>query len=126
MNIDGARWLFGSYSGYAATVFNLPVGILASVGVSVVPIITKCVTIEDYRKLNDVLVMQDNDSNRMCRYFFAENIFKHSRKISAINELITTPNMFISGIFISIYDKIIFKIVDSVSLKKGRAIFPEA
>ena len=55
MNIDGARWLFGSYSGYAATVFNLPVGILASVGVSVVPIITKCVTIEDYRKLNDVL-----------------------------------------------------------------------
>ena len=75
---------------------------------------------------NDVLVMQDTDSNRMCRYFFAENIFKHSRKISAINELITTPNMFISGIFISIYDKIIFKIVDSVSLKKGRAIFPEA
>ena len=56
MDIDGARWLFGAYSGYAATVFNLPIGILASFGVTVVPVITKCVALKNYTKVNEVVL----------------------------------------------------------------------
>lgn len=40
MNIDGARWLYGSYSGYAITVFNLPVGIIGALSASMLPVIS--------------------------------------------------------------------------------------
>ena len=39
ISIDGARWLYGAYSGYALTVFHLPVGIMATLGVTVLPVI---------------------------------------------------------------------------------------
>lgn len=39
LGIGGARWLYGAYSGYALTVFHLPTGIIASVGVSLLPIV---------------------------------------------------------------------------------------
>lgn len=53
LSFDGARWLFGAYSGYAMTVFNLPVGILASFGVSILPVVTRCITLKDYRRLDE-------------------------------------------------------------------------
>lgn len=37
---SGARWLYGAYSGYALTVFHLPLGVLATLGVTIMPIIT--------------------------------------------------------------------------------------
>lgn len=37
---DTARRLYGAYSGYAMTVFNLPIGILATLGVSILPVIS--------------------------------------------------------------------------------------
>lgn len=40
MSIDGARWLYGSYSGYALTVFNFPVGIAAALGSGILPVIS--------------------------------------------------------------------------------------
>lgn len=39
-DINGARWLFGAYSGYALTIFNLPTGIIGALGVSILPVIT--------------------------------------------------------------------------------------
>lgn len=36
---DRARYLYGAYAGYALTVFHLPVGILATLGVSILPVI---------------------------------------------------------------------------------------
>lgn len=39
ISIDGARWLYGAYSGYALTVFHLPAGIMATLGVTVLPVI---------------------------------------------------------------------------------------
>lgn len=39
IDMDGARWLYGAYSGYALTIFHLPVGILATFGVSILPVI---------------------------------------------------------------------------------------
>lgn len=35
----GAGWLYGAYSGFALTVFNLPLGILATLGVTIMPVI---------------------------------------------------------------------------------------
>ena len=52
MSFDGARWLFGAYSGYAMTVFNLPIGILSSFCVSILPVITRCITLGDKTRLN--------------------------------------------------------------------------
>lgn len=40
MDIQGARWLYGTYSGYAMTIFNLPAGIIGALGVSILPVIT--------------------------------------------------------------------------------------
>ncbi len=47
LSFDGARWLYGAYSGYAATVFNLPAGILATFGISILPVVTRCITLGD-------------------------------------------------------------------------------
>ncbi|MDD6736134.1 MAG: polysaccharide biosynthesis protein [Clostridiales bacterium] len=55
LSFDGARWLFGAYTGYAGTVFNLPIGILASFGVSVLPVVTRCLTLKDYNRLNSCI-----------------------------------------------------------------------
>ncbi len=52
LSLGGARWLYGAYSGYAATVFNLPCGILASFGVSILPVVTRCIALKNYRHLN--------------------------------------------------------------------------
>lgn len=37
---EKARYIYGAYTGYAMTVFNLPSGILATLGVSILPIIS--------------------------------------------------------------------------------------
>lgn len=38
-SIEEARFLYGAYTGYALTVFHLPVGILATFGVSILPVV---------------------------------------------------------------------------------------
>lgn len=40
---EEARFLYGSFTGYAMTVFNLPVGILATIGVSLLPAVASAV-----------------------------------------------------------------------------------
>ena len=40
-----ARYLYGAYSGYAMTVLNLPAGLLATLGVSIIPAISGAVAI---------------------------------------------------------------------------------
>lgn len=37
LSADEARFLYGAFSGYAMTVFNLPVGILGTIGISLLP-----------------------------------------------------------------------------------------
>lgn len=39
LSSEGARWLYGAYSGYALTVFHLPMGIIATLSVSILPLI---------------------------------------------------------------------------------------
>lgn len=36
---EGARWLYGAYSGYALTVFHLPVGMISTLCVSILPLV---------------------------------------------------------------------------------------
>ncbi len=36
---EGARWLYGAYSGYALTVFHLPLGMIATLSVTILPLI---------------------------------------------------------------------------------------
>lgn len=38
-SIEEARFIYGAYTGYALTVFHLPVGIMATFGVSILPVI---------------------------------------------------------------------------------------
>ncbi len=40
MTIDGARWLYGAYSGYALTIFNLPMGLISALTASIFPVIS--------------------------------------------------------------------------------------
>ncbi|MCC8170173.1 MAG: polysaccharide biosynthesis protein [Oscillospiraceae bacterium] len=47
---DEARFLYGAYTGYALTVFHLPVGILATLGVSILPIIAGAMAVNDLKR----------------------------------------------------------------------------
>ena len=51
LTFDGARWLFGAYSGYASTVFNLPSGILASFGVAILPVVCSSIASKNQERL---------------------------------------------------------------------------
>lgn len=56
MSVDGARWLFGAYSGYALTVFHLPTGIIGALGTSVFPIISGAFAKGNLNTLNKTLL----------------------------------------------------------------------
>ncbi len=45
-----ARRIYGAYTGYALTVFHLPVGILATLGVSLLPVISGAFAVNDLHK----------------------------------------------------------------------------
>lgn len=51
LSSEGARWLYGAYSGYAATVFNLPIGVLASFGIAILPIVSSGIASKNYSGL---------------------------------------------------------------------------
>lgn len=55
LSFDGARWLYGAYSGYASTVFNLPLGILASFGVAILPIVASSVALGNSHRLKSAI-----------------------------------------------------------------------
>lgn len=48
---EEARFLYGAYTGYALTVFHLPVGILATLGVSILPIIAGAFAVNNMKKV---------------------------------------------------------------------------
>jgi len=52
LSYDGARWLYGAYSGYAATVFNLPSGVLASFGIAILPVVCSGIVSKNYTRLS--------------------------------------------------------------------------
>ena len=43
-------FLYGAYTGYALTVFHLPVGILATLGVSILPVIAGAIAVNNTKK----------------------------------------------------------------------------
>ena len=49
LNLDGARWLFGAYSGFALTLFHLPTGIIGALGTGVLPVISGGLAKKDYQ-----------------------------------------------------------------------------
>ena len=56
MTIDGARWLYGAYSGYALTIFHLPTGIISALGTSVFPVISGALAKNDKKLANKTLL----------------------------------------------------------------------
>ena len=56
MTVDGARWLYGAYSGYALTIFHLPTGIISALGTSVFPVISGALAKNDKRLANKTLL----------------------------------------------------------------------
>lgn len=47
LSVDGARWLFGAYSGFALTLFHLPTGIIGALGTGVLPVISGALAKKD-------------------------------------------------------------------------------
>lgn len=63
---EGSRWLYGSYSGYALTVFHLPVGILASLGVSILPIIASALAVNNNQRVNACIAAASKITLLIC------------------------------------------------------------
>lgn len=54
LSTQEARVAYGAYTGYAATVLNLPSGFLATLGVSVVPVISGAAAVGDRERIRSV------------------------------------------------------------------------
>lgn len=50
LSVDKARYLYGAYTGYALTVFHLPSGILATLGVSILPVISGALAVGNHER----------------------------------------------------------------------------
>lgn len=48
---EGARWLYGSYSGYAITIFHLPTGIIGAMCMGVFPAISAASAVGNYSRI---------------------------------------------------------------------------
>lgn len=48
---ERARFVYGAYTGYAITLLNLPAGFLATLGISIIPVISGAVELGDRRKI---------------------------------------------------------------------------
>lgn len=51
---DAARKLYGAYTGYAMTVLNLPSGFLATIGVSIIPVVSGAVAVGNTARVGSV------------------------------------------------------------------------
>lgn len=51
---ETARFVYGAYTGYAMTVLNLPSGFLATLGVSIIPIVSGAAAVNDKRRIRSV------------------------------------------------------------------------
>lgn len=47
---DGARWLYGAYSGYALTIFHLPTGIMGAFCTSILPVIAGAMAVGNRKR----------------------------------------------------------------------------
>lgn len=52
MSEEGARWLYGAYSGYTLTIFYLPSGIVGALAVSILPVIAGAYAVGDIKKIS--------------------------------------------------------------------------
>lgn len=75
---EEARFVYGAYTGYAMTVLNLPAGFLATLGVSIIPIISGAAAVGDMRRIRSVawrgtaLCAAAGVAAAVCLYFFGE------------------------------------------------------
>lgn len=51
LGADGVRKLYGAFSGYAQTVFNLPVGIIATITAAATPLFSRAITLNERNEL---------------------------------------------------------------------------
>ena len=55
MSVDGARWLYGAYSGYALTIFHLPTGLIGALSSAILPLINASIAKNDRIGLNKTI-----------------------------------------------------------------------
>ncbi len=51
---EQARFIYGAYTGYAMTVLNLPAGFLATLGISIIPVISGAAAVGDVKKIRSM------------------------------------------------------------------------
>ncbi len=51
----GANWLYGSYSGYAMTIYNLPLAMITAIATCVVPALSAAFAADDSREANTII-----------------------------------------------------------------------
>ena len=51
---EQARFVYGAYTGYAMTVLNLPAGFLATLGISMIPVISGAAAVGDMQKIRSM------------------------------------------------------------------------
>lgn len=55
MPVVEAEFAYGSYKGYAYTIYNLPPSIIASINVTLIPVISSAYALKDYEKLQFII-----------------------------------------------------------------------
>lgn len=96
-----ARFLYGAYSGYAMTVLNLPIGLLATLGVSVVPIVSGAVAVGNMLRVRSItkkgmtLALLGGIGASVFLAIFGENILDllFNNTTSAKMLLLATPSV---------------------------------
>lgn len=121
----GSRWLYGAYSGYALTVFHLPIGILSALGVSILPVIAGALAAGNRKRAESCIISAEKFTiiisvpAAFFIAFFSEEImyilFKNTASAQMLSLL--APSLF----FISLS-----QLFSSILNADGKIIFPLA
>lgn len=82
LNDEAARITYGAYTGYALTVLNLPSGLLATLGVSIIPIVSGAAALNDTERIRRIttralrLSFVCGAAAAAGTYFFGELVLK--------------------------------------------------
>ena len=102
LGTDGVRKLYGAFSGYAQTVFNLPVGIIATITAAATPLFSKAITLNLNNELENTVCKVLSSIYLLCFpamlvcIFFSDEVldFIFSNSFAGQMLCISAPAMF--------------------------------
>ncbi len=120
---EGSRWLYGAYSGYALAIFHLPIGILGTIGVSILPVIAGAVATKNQTRIRNYVELSTKIT-LLIAYPIALILFLFSGEILEILFHNQASSLMLAGLAPCLVFIALFQHFTAILNAKGHIIVP--